>query len=349
MSDNQELDVIVETNTSLEQIERAQYDVAVATAHKYPRNIERFIKEAVAVVKLDQETAEACIFRRPVGKKDGREEYAEGLSVRMAEIVAAFYGNIVYGSMIIEQTDRFVKARGQARDIQRNVTSSCEVVESTVTKNGQPFSERMRIVVAKSALSKARRDALFQVVPRALCKPIESAARQVITGSQKPLSERRAAVVSWIAKTSIAPARVWSALGITNETGLNDDELLTLQGIRTAIKDGEMTIDEAFPSDEKAEPKTSGLEAFAKKPKAEAKPKLDNVGLLTAALESKGFTVAQFTECLIADGKLDPKDAAGIVDVASIPKAVIEHYVDADGQCSEAIRSMDFVIENAKQ
>jgi len=253
MNENQQIEVLQPETSALELIERAQYDVAVSTAHKYPRDIQSFHRDAIALVKSDQETAESCIFRRPVGKKNGREEYAEGMSIRMAEIVAACYGNIVYGSMIIAQTERQVTARGQARDIQRNVTASSEVVESTVTKEGKPFSERMRIVVAKSALAKARRDALFQVVPRALCKPIETAARQVITGSSKPLDQRRAAVQGWILKTGLDEKRVWTALGIASVAELNDDQLIELQGIRTAIKEGEMTIDDAFPAPKASE------------------------------------------------------------------------------------------------
>ena len=344
MSDQQiqQLEVV---NTSLEQIERAQYDVAVATAQKYPRNITHFHRDAIALVKMDQETAESCIFRRPVGKKDGREEYAEGMSVRMAEIVAACYGNIVYGSLIVEQTDRHVKARGQARDIQRNVTASSEVVESTVTKDGRPFSERMRIVVAKAALSKARRDALFQVVPRALCKPIETAARQVITGSQKPLAERRAAVVSWISKTSISPARVWAALGITSEVELNDEHLMELQGIRNAIKDGECTIDDAFP---KIEPATQSVEDLVKpREKKAAKPesKTDPKTAVMAIVEAANCTFADFVECLVADAAIKPQDAGAIKVIDDVPAAILNAYLE----CDKLAQGLNYIIQNRAQ
>lgn len=309
-----ELEILPPTQNSLEQIERAQYDIAVATAHRYPRNIEQFTKDAVALVKSDQDTAESCIFRRNVGKSDnGQVEYAEGMSVRMAEIVASCYGNIVYGSMIIEQTDRFVKARGQARDLQKNVSASSEVVESTVTKKGQPFSERMRIVVAKAALSKARRDALFQVVPRALCKPIEAAARQVITGSQKPLDQRRGVVLAWIQKTGIDSSRVWAALGIKSAMELNDDQLVELHGIRTALKDGEITIDEAFPVVESKPKETLVVEqkaddgdlgpAKTPEPKADSKPAepvASSREQLTALVLGEGHNWERFHAFIVA-------------------------------------------------
>ncbi len=40
----------------------------------------------------------------------------------------------------------------------------------------------MRAVVAKACLAKAWRDALFKVVPRALCKPIEAETRKLAAG-----------------------------------------------------------------------------------------------------------------------------------------------------------------------
>lgn len=346
-------------SSALEQIERAQYDIAVATAHKYPRNPQLFLKDAIALVQSDQETAESCIFRRPVGKKGGREEFAEGMSVRMSEIVAACYGNIVFQAIIIEQTPRFVKARGQARDLQKNVSASSEVVESTVTKDGQPFSERMRIVVAKAALSKARRDAIFQVVPRALCKPIEAAARNVITGSQKPLSERRAAVMAWISKSSIGEARVWAALGIGSVEELNNDQLVELQGIRTAIKEGEITIDDAFPRVEQE----SASVAEMLKPKPKPQPRSEPPKAATAKavvsdnepwetleqiVKNKQCGLDDLLEALIGDAAIEPLAASMVKTFRDVPKEVAEKYLGTDYAGAELIRSLNFVLAQRK-
>ena len=42
---------------------------------------------------LDMTTAGECIYNKPVGKdKNGRQQYAEGMSIRLAEIVASCYG-----------------------------------------------------------------------------------------------------------------------------------------------------------------------------------------------------------------------------------------------------------------
>jgi len=234
---------------TLQQITSAEIDMQIATAHQFPRQLTSFKSRAIGLATLDEETAESCIYSRPVGKgPDGKQKYVEGMSIRMAEIVAASYGNIRVGSTLLEMTDRFVKARGYAHDLETNFASSCEVVESTVDSHGRPYSERMRVVVAKAALAKARRDATFQVVPKALCKPVEAAARKLAIGEGDSVTKRRQRVVGWVNALGIDPARVWAAIGIAGPDDLTEAHLVTLTGIRTALKEeGGPTLDDAFP------------------------------------------------------------------------------------------------------
>jgi hypothetical protein len=238
---NAEIEVL--PPSSLEAITRGEIDTQISTAHKFPRSMQTFKRRAVEMATLDEETAASCIYSRPVGGG----KFAEGLSVRTAEIVGACYGNLRVGAMIVEQTPRYVTARGFAHDLESNFASSCEVIESTVKKDGTPYDERMRVVIAKACLAKARRDATFQVVPKALCKPIEAAAKAVALGDASTLAARRDACMGWISKLGIETKRVFTALGILGPEEIGLEELATLTGLKTAIKDGEVTVDEAFP------------------------------------------------------------------------------------------------------
>lgn len=297
-------------NAALAQITKAEIDQQIATAHAYPRSIAKFKARALEMATLDEETAESCIYSRPVGKdpKTGQQKYAEGMSVRMAEIVGACFGNLRVGAMIVEMTPRYVKARGFAHDLETNFASTSEVVESTVKSNGMPYDERMRAVVAKAAISKARRDATFQVVPKALCKPIEAAARQAAIGDASTIGKRRDAVAKWVAVLGIDPARVWASLGVAGAEDLTVDHLTTLTGVRTAIKDGESTIDEAFPqlSDEGG---GSAAKAAAARAAALAKKK--------PAAAARSTPAAASPEPAAADPKVAAMDAL----TAAIAKA----------------------------
>ena len=169
------------------------------------------------------------------------------MSVRTAEIVGSCFGNLRVASRIIEQTDRYVKAEGVAFDLESNFSANSQIIEPTVDKYGKPYNERMRIVIAKAALAKARRDATFMVVPKALAKPIETAVRNLLYGTAQSLTRRRAAVEAWIKKLGIDERRVYAALEVGGVLDMNERHLETLTGLRTAIKDGEVSIDEAFP------------------------------------------------------------------------------------------------------
>lgn len=257
---------IVDTvgSSALEALVRGEIDIQIATAKRFPRSLEQFTRRAIAMATIDEETAESCIYRRPVGKKRGangrmEDEFAEGMSIRMAEIVGASYGNLRVYAQLVEQTPEFVRARGGAIDLETNFFSSSEIIESTLKQDGTPFSPRMRVVVAKACLAKARRDATFQVVPKALAKPVETEVRRILMGDAQTLDKRRARILSWIQKLGVDPARVWTALNISGPADLGPEQLLQLTGIRTAIKDNETTIDEAFPST------TGDLQAPARK------------------------------------------------------------------------------------
>jgi hypothetical protein len=299
-SESTELEVL--PPSALEAAERASIDIQIATAHRFPRSMEVFKKNAIGMATIDEETAVSCIYRRPVGMKDGVQQFAEGMSVRMAEIVGASYGNLRVAAQIVEQTPRFIRARGMAHDLETNFAASSEVIESTVDKRGNPFSERMRVVVAKAALAKARRDATFQVVPRALAKPVEAQVRKVLMGDSKTIEQRRAAVLEWIGKLGIDAKRVWNALGIAGPGDLSVSALETLTGLRTAIKDNEVTIDEAFPAAEA--PKTSGLaDLVDKKPAtSDQKPAGDTKGNLPEYTAADRDRVIGILEARILDG-----------------------------------------------
>lgn len=241
-------ELVAPTTNVLDVQERATIDIQISTAKHYPRSLETFTRKAVAYATIDEDTAESCIYRRPVGKdKNGKQTYAEGMSVRTAEIVGSCFGNLRVASRIIEQTDRYVKAEGVAFDLESNFSANSQIIEPTVDKYGKPYNERMRIVIAKAALAKARRDATFMVVPKALAKPIETAVRNLLYGTAQSLTRRRAAVEAWIKKLGIDERRVYAALEVGGVLDMNERHLETLTGLRTAIKDGEVSIDEAFP------------------------------------------------------------------------------------------------------
>lgn len=252
-----------DTGGALTAITRAEVDVQIATAKRWPRSLTQFQRDVLSAVTLDAEVAESCIYYRPVGKKKNEltgqweESYAEGPSIRMAEIVAASYGNIRAGSRTIEKTDRYVKAQGVCHDLEKNVYAAIETTESTVTKDGVPFSERMRVVVEKATNSKAYRDAIFKVVPRAFIKNAYEQAKKVAAGGSASIEQRRDKVRQWLGSIKMPEERVFAALGVKGWSDVGVEHMLIITGLKTAIKDGDISVQDAFPDNNPAKPKVN--------------------------------------------------------------------------------------------
>jgi hypothetical protein len=272
----------------LEAITRGEIETQIATAHKFPRSIELFNKRAIEMVSMDKETAESCIYSRPVGKDSvtGKQKIVEGESIRLAEIISSAYGNLRVAATLIEQTDRIVRARGAAHDLETNLAATSEVIESTVDKHGQPFSERMRIVVAKAALSKARRDAIFMVVPKALCKKIKNIAKQVAVGDRQTITKAVDDIMKFFKEKGVAEKNIFDYFSVAGKADIGIDELTILIGLKTAINDGEIKPEDAFKTNEveKNESLESKFEAQAETPSTPTpKPKTE-----TKQPETKG-------------------------------------------------------------
>lgn len=264
---------------ALLDLERASIDMQIATAHQFPRSLAKFKENALALVTLDEETAASCLYRRPVGRdRDGNETFAEGMSIRMAEIVASCYGNLRVSTRTIESTPRYVVVQAIAVDLESNYAVSAECKEATIKRNGQPYDERMRVVIEKAAAAKARRDAIFQVVPRASAKFLETAAKNLLFGNASSITKWRTRIAAWVKTLGIEEARVWKSLGVEGSDDLKQSEIETLIGIQNALKSGDTTLDETFPLIEKEG--GGRYSAPKQKAKEEAKPEAKGGELL---------------------------------------------------------------------
>jgi len=231
---------------------RAEIDIQIATAHQYPRSITQFRREALAMATMDVDTAESCFYKLPRGGK-----IIDGPGVRLAEIVGSAYGNMRYGARIVGEEGDFIVAQGIAHDLEKNVAATIEVRRRIVNKQGRRFDTDMIGVTANAACSIALRNAIFKVIPRSFVNSIYESAKQVAIGDASTLVERRTRALETLAKMGAMEDRVLAMLGKAGieDIDLTDLELLT--GLRTAIKDGDTTVDQAFPP-LKAEKKHTG-------------------------------------------------------------------------------------------
>ncbi|MDP2982368.1 MAG: hypothetical protein Q8O92_03440 [Candidatus Latescibacter sp.] len=95
------------------------------------------------------------------------------------------------------------------------------------------------------------------VIPRAYINPIYEEVKKVAVGTQMTLSQKRENAIAFFGKMGITPDRIFSKLEVQGKEDITLAHLETLIGLKTAIRDNEISIDTAFPIEPVA-PKTSG-------------------------------------------------------------------------------------------
>lgn len=265
MNDGTEVMNVESSTISL--LNKSEIDQQIATAHKYPRSIKRFRDEALAMVTLNENIAQECIYALP---RDGKT--IEGPSARFAEVVASAWGNSRAGARIVSDQGEFVTAQGVFHDLERNVAITYEVQRRIVDRNGRRFKADMIGVTANAACSIALRNAILKGVPKAFWSDMYEQARATAIGNVQTLANRRARAIAVLQKYGVLPQQIFAYLGIQGEEDITVDHLTTLFGITTAIKDGDTTPEQAFVQRDQADgqPTTKTLpvltdEAFDKK------------------------------------------------------------------------------------
>lgn len=227
--------------TALEVMTRTEIDSQIATAHRFPRSVGQFFRRAESLATATPEIAASMEYAKPVGG-----ERVKGPSARLAEIVAATYGNLRVQARVIAETDTEIVAQGIAHDLETNVAQSTEVAVSIVKKNGQRYGADQVATMRAAACSKARRNAIFLAVPVALCMPIIAAARKVAAGDAKTLPERRKAQMDWLAGKGIKPAQVIAWLGVASEDDIGLEQMADILAAINASKEDGASLAEIF-------------------------------------------------------------------------------------------------------
>jgi len=243
-------------------IERANIDMAVSTAKKYPRNISRVKAEAIAMATMDDETAASCFYAMPRAGKT-----ISGPSVRCAEIVLSCWGNIRAGSRVIGNDGKVVKSQAFCHDLEKNVMVTVEKDRKITGKDNKTFNEDMIVVTGNAAAAIALRDATFKAIPRSLVQSCYNACRQLVAGDAKPMSERINKALKQLAAVGVKEKEILTLYKIQSKDQITGDQLADLFGLYNAIKDGEITPAECFKNINETDAETAKeiLEAFRSK------------------------------------------------------------------------------------
>jgi hypothetical protein len=248
---------------------KAELDQQIITARANPRSLRRFVTDCMDMACLSEEVASECYYILPRGGKK-----IEGPSVRLAEIVQYAWGNLQTGSRVIDEGEKFITALGVFYDMEKNVRVWSEVRRRITDKEGRRFNDDLIGVTGNAACSIAFRNAVFRGIPKAFWNNIYLAAKKCAAGNIKSLVANRTEALTFLTRRGVTEATVVAALGVGGIEDIGLDELATLRGMVTAIKDEGVAIEDAFaPKDAPAgKPKTVAPKSKTKAPAVEPEP-----------------------------------------------------------------------------
>lgn len=261
----------VEQAQLLGAINRSEVDMQIATAKQYPRHIPTVLNQIATLATYDTETAEDCFY---VLRRDGANgsNSIEGLSVRMAEIIAGSWGNLRIQTRIIGNDGKTITAQGICHDLETNVAVSVEVKRRITYKNGQPYSEDMQVVTGNAASAIAFRNAVLKVVPKAVTKRVIADVKQVAMGQALDLETSRQRMVDYFGKLGVTEELLLEYLELKKREEIDKERVFELRALANAIKEGTTTIQEAFiqPVEERRQAAAAKAKAEEMRAKAEA-------------------------------------------------------------------------------
>lgn len=236
--------------------EMAQQSIA---ARKFRRDFAKVKQAAIVLATFDTETAMSCFYTVPRGGKS-----VTGPSIRLAEIVAAAWGNLRVTARIVEISSTYLVVQASACDVEVNNIFQSDVRRNIVNKRGERYNEDMITTTANAAIAIAQRNAIFKVVPGAFVDSIEREVRKYAAGEGKQLQERLGELVKKLEKLGTTQPHIRRYLNIEKWADAQPEDLIALVGAFNAIRDGESTVEEIFGG-AKVDAKLSAAEKIGKK------------------------------------------------------------------------------------
>lgn len=242
---------VMDGGQALTSIISGEINSQIATAKRYPRRISEVRDRVLTLATIDEDTAQSCFYAKPVGAKT-----ITGESVRLAEILVASYQNIraAWRPISIDRVNGSVTCQGVCMDLENNASTSLEKTHQVqrLKKTGE-FAEFMINNAVNACGAIAYRDAVFKVVPKAIIKSLLPEIKKAAQGSGT-LDQKVDRCISRLIevckeqgyKKTDLEKRILGVVGASKRTDIDLAKLDLLIGIGTAIRDGEIRVEDAL-------------------------------------------------------------------------------------------------------
>lgn len=239
----------VKSADMLEAINRSEVDVQIATAHRFPRDVEAAKNRIQALACSSKDIAYNCFYHLEREDKQGQggKSTIEGISVRLAEIIASSWGNLRVQARIIGNDGSFITAQGVCHDLETNYAASVEVRRSIKGKFGT-YSQDMQVLTGNAACAIAFRNAVGKVVPGVVISDIikEIQKKSLEQIKQRGIPEQWKDCVAAFKPLGVGEVHLLSYINKQNRDEVTAEDIQTLGGVYNAINEGTTTADECL-------------------------------------------------------------------------------------------------------
>lgn len=245
-----DVQIISNDITTYEQSVRAEVDIQIATAKKFPRDLKRFLENSTFAATHSEASAIKCGYTLPRGDKK-----IQGVSVHLARILAQNFGNIRIAAKGLSISDSYVTAEAVCMDLETNTAVRVETRQKILDKHGKRYNEDMIGVTMLACIAKAERNAILHVIPASFTDEVYTAAQKKLIGDvksdAKKLAESRAkAIKLFKEKYNVEAETILKYFGKQKVEQLDAEDVVSLRGIYQGLEDGDITIGGTFSDGE---------------------------------------------------------------------------------------------------
>ena len=232
--------------SAVERLPTGELMSRVELARRFPRDIKVFQKKLEGMALSSVEVAQSTFYKLRRKKKDGTVQIIEGPSIRFMELVAPAYQHLRWMGKMVSVEEDCVVSQSYCHDMENDLEVGVEVRRPIKTSSGGRYSGDMINVTAMAGVAIAMRNALGKVVPRPLWEPIFLKCKDKAIGGSRPIAQRRQQAIEQFGKMGVSQDEVLAYLDKEKVEQITADDLETLLGTFTAIKDEGVSIDETF-------------------------------------------------------------------------------------------------------
>ena len=237
---------IMQSGKALQQV-KTQFTTALVV--QQPRSMAKAVKSLMQEANF---AGSSFYYRWPVKTKGGGQKFVQGPSIDLAMSLARNYGNCVVDVDVTETSTHYL-FKGTFIDLETGFTVPRLFRQRKNQNMGSKMdADRQEDIVFQIGHSKAQRNAIIKAMPGWLVDKLIETSRNAELNNVKsqPIEVSRASVIDFFEGYGANQEMLEKKVGVQADKWLAD-QILEIRDMAKSLKDGQTTINDLFPKEEK--------------------------------------------------------------------------------------------------